>query len=107
MTDNNSAQEMQFIEQGLQQILYQKQAFQMELAETKNALDEIKKSPDDVYKVIGNIMIKSKKDDMLKDLQEKHKLLDLRLKSLEKQEKALLEQLEKQRNELLQKKEKK
>ena len=37
-------QELQVLEQNLQNILMQKQAFQLELAEVENALKEIKKA---------------------------------------------------------------
>ena len=57
----NKLQEMQILEQSLQNLLMQKQAFQMELAETQSALKEIEKSGDEVFKVIGQLMIKTEK----------------------------------------------
>ena len=54
-------QEMQILEQNLQNILMQKQAFQMEITETQSALEEIENSGDEVYKIIGSLMIKSEK----------------------------------------------
>jgi prefoldin beta subunit len=84
-------QELQLLEQNLQNILMQKQAFQIELNETDTALEEVKKSKDEVYKITGNIMIKSSKDSLLKELEEKKKLLELRLKAIEKQEASLAE----------------
>jgi prefoldin beta subunit len=94
-------QEMQLAEQSLQNILLQKQAFQMELAETDAALKEIKKAGDDVYKVVGNLMLKADKSKTKEDLENKKKLLELRLKSLEKQEISLTEKLEKAREDIL------
>ena len=93
-------QELQILEQNLQNILLQQQAFQLELNETEFAIEEIAKSSDDVYKIVGNIMIKSKKDDLKKELDEKIKLLNLRLKSIEKQEHLLREKAEKLKQEL-------
>lgn len=93
-------QELQILEQNLQNILLQQQAFQMELNETEFALSELSKSSEDVYKIVGNIMIKSKKDDLKKELDEKIKLLNLRLKSIEKQEHLLREKAEKLKQEL-------
>lgn len=95
---------MQIFEQSLQNILLQKQAFQMELSETKTALDSVKDSGDEVFKIIGQLMIKSKKEAILDDLSNKKKLLDLRLKNLEKQEDSLTKQLEDLREEILNKK---
>ena len=103
MKDNKKIQEMQILEQSLQNILLQKQAFQMELSETEMALTEIKNSGDDVFKIIGQLMIKTKKDSSVKELSDKKKILELRLRNLEKQEESLSTQLEKLRKEILEK----
>ncbi len=101
MKDNKKIQEMQILEQSLQNILLQKQAFQMELSETTTALTEIKNSGDDVYKILGQLMVKTKKDSVVKELSDKEKIIELRLKNLEKQESSLNNQLEKLREEIL------
>jgi len=93
-------QELQMAEQNLQNFLLQKQAFQYELNEVEASLEELKKSDDEVYKVIGNVMIKAKKHDVVKDLEEKKKVLELRLKSLDNQEKIISEKLDRLRKEL-------
>ncbi len=80
-------QELQILEHNLQNILMQKQAFQLELNETVNALEEVKKTSSDIYKMVGSIMIKANKEKTLKDLEEKKKVLELRNKSLDNQEK--------------------
>lgn len=82
-------QELHLIEYNLQNLLTQKQAFQLELNETVNALEEVKKTEDDIYKVLGGIMIKSDKESILKELDEKKNMLDLRVKAIEKQEKLI------------------
>ena len=41
--DQNKIQEMQMLEQTLQNLLMQKQAFQMEFTETESALKEVEK----------------------------------------------------------------
>lgn len=87
-------QELQALEQSLQAILLQKQAFELELSETENALAEISKSNSDVYKIVGNIMIKFSAEDISKELNEKKEIISLRLKSLEKQESPLKEKIE-------------
>ncbi len=101
--DTQKIQEMQIAEQSIQNLLVQKQVFQLELAETNNALEELKKSKDDAFKIVGNLMIKSNKADLEKELTRKKDLINLRIKSLEKQEKNLEEQLTKIRSEVLKK----
>lgn len=94
-------QEMQMLEQNLQNLLLQKQAFQMELAETQSALKELEKSGEEVFKVIGQLMIKSDKSKINEELSNKEKILDLRAKSLEKQEASMIKQIEAIREELV------
>ena|SRR3989344_6633309 len=96
-------QDLQVLEQNTQNLLIQKQAFQLELSETENALEEIKKSGDEVYKIVGQIMIKARKQELEKDLKQKKEIIDLRLKSMEKQESFLKEQLTKKRDEIMSK----
>lgn len=97
-------QEMQFLEQNLQNILFQKQAFQIELSESKEALKELETSKDEVFKVIGQLMIKSEKSKIKDEILNKIKILDLRVKNLEKQENSFSERLEKLREDILGKK---
>ncbi len=97
MKDKN-LQEIQFLEQGLQNILFQKQAFQMELSEAKDALKELENSKDEVFKIIGQLMIKSEKSKMKEEILSKIKIFELRMKNLEKQEVSLAERMEKIRD---------
>ena len=94
-------QQLQMFEQGMQQVLMQKQAFQMELTETENALSEIVKSNDDVYKMVGQIMIKTSKEKIEEELKKKQELLSLRLKTIETQETELTKQLEDLRKDVM------
>ena len=89
------------MEQNLQNLLLQKQAFQMELSETKAARREIEKAGDDVFKIIGQLMIKSDKSQVKDELSNKEKLLELRLKSIEKQEIGLIEKIDSLRKDVL------
>ncbi len=100
--DEKKIQEMQILEQKLQNSILQKQAFQIELAETESALKEIEKSGDEIFKIIGQLMIKSEKSKIHEELLNKKKILELRIKSFEKQENLLNEQSEKIRNEISQ-----
>ena len=101
MTKENNLQELQIIEQGLQGILYQKQAFQMEISETQTALKEIEKSGEEVFKIVGQLMIKTDKKILKQELEKKQKLLGLRIESLEKQENELSGKAEKLQKELV------
>ena len=99
--DEKKLQEMQIIEQSLQNIILQKQAFEMELAETRAAMKEIEKSGDEVYKIIGQLMIKKDKKEVKEELKNKENILNLRLKTIEKQEKIFMDKSEKLRKEIL------
>jgi prefoldin beta subunit len=86
-------QEMQILEQTLQNLLLQKQAFNMELSETASAMEEISNSRDEVFRIIGQLMIKTEKKKMTDELADKEKILTLRLKSIEKQESSMMDRL--------------
>lgn len=95
--------ELQSHEQNLQTLLMQKQAFTYELSELENALEEMKKSSGEVFKIVGSIMIKSKKDDLEKELKQKSDLINIRLKSLQKQEAELSKVTEELRSDVMKK----
>ena len=99
----NQIKELQVLEQNLQSVLMQKQAFQLELNEVENAVEELAKSSSDVYKIAGNIMIKSSKEGISKELKQKKDLIALRLKSLDGQEKSVSENTESIRKKVLSK----
>ena len=92
--------QLQIAEQNMQQLLMQKQSFQAQLLEIESAQEELKKT-DVVYKVVGNLMLRSKKDDVEKELNEKNEIIALRLKNIEKQEKTAQETVKKLREEIL------
>jgi prefoldin beta subunit len=94
-------QEMQILEQNLQNMMLQKQTFQMELSETTSAIEEIKNSGDEVFKIIGQLMIKADKKKTLDELSNKEKILSIRLKSIEKQENLMIERLESMKQEFM------
>ena len=94
-------QELQILEQNFQSLMMQKQTFQIELNETKTAVDEVEKSKDDVFKVLGQVMVKADKKQLKKELSEKKDLLSLRMKSIEKQEKEFRANIERLRSELV------
>lgn len=82
-------EELKAIEQQVQIFLAQRQAAQLELNEIQNAFDEVKKSGGEMYKIVGGVMIKSEKETILKELEEKKKVIEMRIQSTEKQEKLV------------------
>ncbi len=100
MKDDKKIQEMSILEQNLRNLLFQKQAFELELDETISAMKEIETSGDEVFKIIGQLMIKTEKSKIKKELIEKQKILDMRINSFEKQEGYLREKIDKIREEL-------
>jgi len=93
-------QRLQLIEQKVQSINLQKQQFQTQLFEIDSALTEVVSS-NVAYKLIGGIMVDTDKDVLKKDLESKKELLNLRLETLEKQEKKEKETAEKLREEVM------
>ncbi len=83
--------QLQILEQNIQNVLMQKQAFQQQIVELDNALDEVDKSKGAVYKIVGNIMVNSDKESIKKDLTSKKDIVSLRIKSVDKQEQQLKE----------------
>ncbi|HDI03042.1 MAG TPA: prefoldin subunit beta [Candidatus Pacearchaeota archaeon] len=94
---------IQLTEQALQNLLLQKQSFQLELLETENALSEVKSTKGDVFKIVGPVLVKAKKEDLIPELEKKKEILELRIKSIEKQEQEMKEKLTKEREEALKK----
>ncbi len=91
----------QIYQQQIQTILTQKNALVMELNEIKKALEEIKKTDvKSVFKVSGPILVKVGAKDIRKDLEEKVNFINLRMKTIEKQEVKLKERIEELRTKL-------
>ena len=98
---NEKIQEIQILEQNLQNLFLQKQSFQIEFSEIQSALKEIENSGDEVYKMVGQLMIKSDKVKLKEELLNKEKFFELKMKTIEKQEDSLTEKLEKLREEVI------
>ena len=91
---------LQSLEQNLQGFLAQRQQFQGQLMEVESALKEVEKT-DKAYRIVGNIMVHASKDDLKKDLTSKKELMEIRVKSLEKQESQLQEKAQKLKDEVM------
>ncbi|MFH1238010.1 MAG: prefoldin subunit [archaeon] len=97
-------QELQMIEQSFQQLLMQKNAFSMESNETDYIIAEVEKNEGEISRIIGNqVIIKSTKEEVLKDMKKKKELIVLRMKSIDKQEKQFSEKIDSIREEVIKK----
>ena len=92
--------QLQLYEQSLQNILLQKQQFQAQATEIDSALSQLEGSSVS-YKIIGNIMIKSKKEELEKDLKEKKSIAQLRIKTFDKQESDINEKVKSLQEEVM------
>ncbi len=81
-------QQLTLLEQNLQNLIMQKQSFQIQLLEIESALKELEKTQE-AYKIVANIMVKGDKEQLKKELNEKKEILELRISTIEKQEKKL------------------
>jgi len=93
---------LQQLQQNLQAIMMQKQQLEAESVEIEKATEELKKSEQNevVYKSVGPLLIKTKKDDTLKELDEKKDLANTRLVVLGKQETRVKENLKEVENKI-------
>ncbi len=84
----NQLAQLQQIQQQAQAIAVQKNQVEITLKETELALEELEKLDADaiVYRAIGDLLIKTERDKTKETLKEKKDTLDLRLKTLVRQE---------------------
>jgi len=90
MTANKNMQEdimkFQQLQQQLQALMMQKQTIQSQISEIENALTELDNYKDDkVFEVVGNVMIKKDKNNIILSLKDKKELLNLRVSTIDKQ----------------------
>ena len=93
-------QELQLIERNLQNFSIEKQNLQVELNQINNALEEIKKAKGDVFKILKGVMIKAESGALITELEERKKIIDLRITSVERQENSVTDKAGKLRDEI-------
>ncbi|MGD1835799.1 MAG: prefoldin subunit beta [Nitrososphaeraceae archaeon] len=93
---------LQQLQQNLQAIMMQKQQVELEIIETDRALEELKKTQttDSIYKTAGPLLIKTDKDNVEKELNEKKELSNTRVMVLGKQETRVKENLQEVENKI-------
>ncbi len=98
---NERVHKLTLIDHNLANFREQKQQFHAQLLEVSNALSEVNTTRI-AYKVIGGIMVEASKEKLQTDLAQKQKVLELRLSTIENQEKELNAKANVLRQELLQ-----
>ena len=93
-------EEMKVIEMHLHNLLAQKQSVQVELNEIDNAIDEVARAKDEMYRVVSGVMIKSDKKTIEKELSDKKKVLEMKVDAIEKQENLLEKKMEERKKEV-------
>jgi prefoldin beta subunit len=89
-------------QQQLQSITIQKESLNLQHQEINNALEELNKlKENDVYKLVGPILVKSDKATIIKELQEKKESIEMRMKTLERGEERAKAKIEELREKLL------
>lgn len=88
----NQIMQLRQLQQQAQSIAIQKNQVDMMLKDAEAALEELGKAgaEETVYREVGEILIKSKKEDVQKDLSEKKETYSLRIKTLERQEERIM-----------------
>lgn len=82
-------------QQQLQVVVAQKESLRVQLLEMEKALEELGKTKEQtVYKISGPVLVKATVKEVKKELEEKKKFINLKVKTLEKSEKNLKDKLE-------------
>lgn len=89
----NLVAQLQQIQQQLQIVVTQKAQVEAMLEEAKQALEELQKVGEDVtiYKAVGSILVREAKTKVVQELTERKESLEIRIKTLERQEERLRE----------------
>ncbi len=86
-----SLAEYQSLEKQLEVLLIQKNQLTLQIADTKNALEELKNAKGEVYRSVGSLIVKTTKEDAEKKLKEKLELMEVKSKAVSKEEERLKE----------------
>ena len=92
--------DLSMLEQNVQHLAAQRQSFQAQLLEIESAIEELGSSKD-AYKIIGSIMVKVEASKLKEELESKKKLIEIRIKSAEKQEELIKEKSKKIQEEIM------
>lgn len=92
--------QLQMLEYNMHQLSSQRQQFDSQLLEISSALNDLE-GKESAYKIVGNIMVKTDQATLKKELEEKKERLQVRIKTIEKQEASYKEKAEALQQEVL------
>jgi prefoldin beta subunit len=96
MVERSVEEEYVLAEQQLRSVLIQKEALKLQIAEIENALNELERiKEENVYKLVGNVLIKKNKDEVQKELIGIKEDAEIKIASLENIEKDLIDKIKK------------
>lgn len=92
----NKLVRLQQLQEQLRLVLAQRQSVELELREVSRVSEEVSKLEEgsSLYKSIGHVLLRTDRESVLKELNEKKEVLELRVKTLSKQEEYLNKQIE-------------
>jgi len=87
----NQLAQLQQLQQQAQAVMTQKTQIEGLIRETDAALRELEKSPDDavIYKSVGELLFRADKAKLTEELKERKDMMDIRLKTMVKQEERI------------------
>ncbi|OPY50000.1 MAG: Prefoldin subunit beta [Methanosaeta sp. PtaU1.Bin055] len=87
----NQIAQLQQLQQQAQALLGQKSQIEMMIRETESAVKELEASEEGavIYKSVGEVLFKADRAKLIEEFKEKKEVLDLRLKTLGKQEERI------------------
>ncbi len=87
----NQIAQLQQLQQQAQALLSQKSQIEMILRETESAVKELEASDEGavIYKSVGEVLFKADRAKLIEEFKDKKDVLDLRLKTLAKQEERI------------------
>jgi prefoldin beta subunit len=87
----NQIAQLQQLQQQAQAVVTQKSQIEALLREIEAALKELEKSGEDsvIYKSVGEILFKTDRQKLLEELKERKDMMELRLKTMSKQEERI------------------
>ncbi|MEM5821190.1 MAG: prefoldin subunit [Candidatus Aenigmatarchaeota archaeon] len=86
--------EILLTQQQYQNVVLEIETLKLRNKEIEEVLEELNKTDkNDAYKLVGNVLIKRSKQEIINELNEEKELIELRLKNLEKHKQKLEEKL--------------
>ena len=86
MSEDEDLKKLQQLQQQAQMLMLQKQNFQLQQVEIENAIKELENSKEEnVHELVGNILIKKKKNEVVPKLKDANETLKMRISSVDRQ----------------------